>query len=83
MGTVTSSVMKQYALDNCMREMARNNHINNMIYIHDLDHYCIGDHNCLSIPFDDLLSKGFTVRQTDIRPAQSVSTAFQLLAVIF
>lgn len=39
--------------------------------------------NCLSIPFDDLLAKGFTTRQTDVRPAQSVNTAFQLLAVLF
>ena len=54
-----------------------------MIYIHDLDHYAVGSHNCLSIPFDDLLAKGFNTRQTDVRPAQSVSTAFQLVAVIF
>ncbi len=40
-------------------------------------------HNCLSIPFDKLLAKGFNTRQTDVRPAQSVSTAFQLVAVIF
>ena len=39
--------------------------------------------NCLSIPFDDLLEKGFNTRQTDIRPANSVNTAFQLVAVIF
>ena len=39
--------------------------------------------NCLSIPFDDLLKKGFNTRQTDVRPAQSISTAFQLVAVIF
>lgn len=39
--------------------------------------------NCLSIPFDDLLANGFNTRQTDVRPANSVSTAFQLLAVIF
>ena len=39
--------------------------------------------NCLSVPFDKLLSKGFNTRQTDVRPAQSVSTAFQLVAVIF
>ena len=38
--------------------------------------------NCLTIPFDDLLAKGFTVRQTDIRPAGSVNTAMQLVAVI-
>ena len=40
-------------------------------------------HNCLSIPFDDLLAKGFTVRHTDVRPANSVNTACQLVAVIF
>ena len=52
-------------------------------YIHDLDSYAIGSHNCLSIPFDDLLAKGFNTRQTDVRPANSINTAFQLVAVIF
>ena len=83
MGEVNSAIMKQYALDYCMSEKARNNHLNNEIYIHDLDHYAVGDHNCLSIPFDDLLAKGFNTRQTDVRPANSVNTAFQLVAVIF
>lgn len=44
-------------------------------------HY--GNHNCLSVPFDDLLANGFNTRQVDIRPANSINTAFQLLAVIF
>ena len=39
--------------------------------------------NCLTIPFDDLLKNGFKTRQTDIRPANSINTAFQLVAVIF
>lgn len=82
-GAASSEVTKQYALNNCMSEMAKNNHLNNEVYIHDLDHYAIGDHNCLSIPFDKLLANGFNTRQTDVRPAQSVSTAFQLIAVIF
>lgn len=82
-GAVSSEVMKEYALNECMSKMAKKNHINNEIYIHDLDHYAAGDHNCLSIPFDDILAKGFNTRQTDVRPAQSVSTAFQLVAVIF
>ena len=38
---------------------------------HDLDSYSLGMHNCLSIPFDKLLEKGFNTRQTDIRPASS------------
>ena len=82
-GAVSSDILKQYALDFCMSEMAKNNHLNNIIYIHDLDHYAVGDHNCLSIPFDDLLANGFNTRQADVRPAQSVSTAFQQVAVIF
>ena len=40
-------------------------------------------HNCLTVPFDELLSKGFKTRQTDIRPANSINTAFQLIAVLF
>ena len=82
-GEASRLLMKKYALDNCVSEMARRNHENNEIYIHDLDSYAVGMHNCLSIPFDDLLAKGFNTRQTDVRPANSVNTAFQLVAVIF
>ncbi len=74
---------KRYALENIISPMARANHENNEIYIHDLGAYAVGSHNCLSIPFDDLLAKGFNTRQTDVRPAGSVNTAFQLVAVIF
>lgn len=83
MGEANDAVMKKYALDYCMSDMARNNHLNNEIYIHDLNSYAVGMHNCLSIPFDKLLANGFNTRQTDVRPAQSVNTAFQLVAVIF
>ena len=83
MGETTSAVLRQLALDEYVSEKARRNHTENRIYIHDLDHYVVGSHNCLSIPFDDLLEKGFNTRQTDVRPAQSISTAFQLVAVIF
>ena len=82
-GEATSVMTRKFALDYCMSDMARENHLNNEIYIHDLDNYAVGNHNCLSIPFDELLEKGFNTRQTDVRPAQSVSTAMQLVAVIF
>jgi ribonucleoside-triphosphate reductase len=74
-GEATNEMMKQYALDNIVSELSRNNHLNNEIYIHDLDSYYVGSHNCLSVPFDDLLAKGFNTRQTDVRPAGSVNTA--------
>lgn len=82
-GEASNIMTKQYALDYCVSPMAKNNHLNNEIYIHDLSAYAVGMHNCLSIPFDDLLAKGFNTRQTDVRPAGSVNTAFQLVAVIF
>ena len=82
-GEAAAIMTKQYALDYIVSKMARENHLDNMIYIHDLDKYTVGSHNCLSIPFDDLLAKGFNTRQTDVRPAGSINTAFQLVAVIF
>lgn len=82
-GSISDEVLKQYALYNCMSKKSRENHLNNEIYEHDLNSYATGSHNCITIPFDDLLATGFTTRQTDVRPAQSVSTAFQLVAVIF
>ena len=82
-GEASSVVTKQLALDYIVSPRSKENHLNNEIYIHDLDAYYVGSHNCLSIPFDDLLAKGFNTRQTDVRPAGSVNTAFQLVAVIF
>lgn len=82
-GEAASYVMKSYALEHLISKKAKQNHNNNEIYLHDLDAYAIGSHNCLSIPFDKLLKEGFNTRQVDIRPAGSISTAMQLLAVIF
>lgn len=83
MGEATRVVTKEYALYKCMSKMARENHLNNEIYIHDLDSYAVGMHNCLTVPFDDILSKGFKTRNTDVRPANSINTAMQLVAVVF
>lgn len=82
-GEANNFSLKELALYDLMSEKARNAHLNNEIYIHDLDSYYLGLHNCLSIPFDKLLKNGFYTRQVDIRPAASIATAFQLLAVIF
>lgn len=82
-GETSDIVMKRLALDYYVSPMARKNHEENMIYIHDLASYPVGNSNCLTIPFDELLAKGFNTRQTDVRPAKSVSTALQLVAVIF
>ena len=82
-GEAAGVMTKDYALENLVSQKAKTRHLNNEIYIHDLDSYAVGMHNCLSIPFDDLLANGFNTRQTDVRPTGSISTAFQLIAVIF
>ncbi len=65
-----------------MSKKHRDNHNKNMVYIHDLNSYSAGMHNCLSIPFDDLFSRTLYTKQTAIRPPRSINTASQLLAVI-
>lgn len=82
-GEANSTLMKKLALDTLMSDKTRENHLNNRIYTHDLDSYYVGEHNCLTVPIDDLLKNGFNTRQTDVRPANSVNTAMQLIAVIF
>lgn len=83
MGEANDVVCRQFALDFLVSKKAKKNHIDNRVYIHDLNSYAVGNHNCLSVPFDDLLANGFVVKQTDVRPAGSLNTAFQLVAVIF
>lgn len=82
-GEAGSSLCKYVALSSSMPKWMAEMHNNNEIYIHDLDSYTVGQSNCDTIPFDQLLKYGFKVRQTDIRPANSINTAFQLMAVLF
>ena len=81
-GEAVAYMEKRVALDFKMSDVAKNNHENNLIYWHDLSKAYVGSHNCLTIPFTHLLRDGFKTRQTGIRGANSISTAFQLLAVI-
>lgn len=80
-GEASDAMLKEIALNYCVSKKSKYNHVNNLIYIHDLASYPVGNHNCLTLPLDDLLKNGFNTRQTDVRPARSVSTALQLLAV--
>lgn len=83
MGEATDELLRKYTIDNLLSTTTKENHEKNRSYIHDLSHYALGDHNCLSVPFDKLLANGFNTRQTDVRAANSINTAFQLVAVIF
>ena len=82
-GESASFVCKDYALKHSMSKKPRKLHENNEIYQHDLDSFAVGEHNCLSCPTDDRLRYGMDVRQTNIRPAHSINTAFQLVVADF
>lgn len=83
-GEAQSAYAKEFALDFMMSEKFAKNHKSFEGYIHDLDKYKVGMHNCLSIPFDDLLANPVTIKaKNDIRPAGSISTAGQLIVVYF
>ena len=83
MGEAASAVAKEYALNHIMSQASRENHLNNEIYIHDLSNYAIGNHNCLTLPIAKLLKEGAVVNQADLRPARSITSALNLLAVYF
>lgn len=74
---------KSIALNAFIRPEVAQAHRESRIYIHDLSEYDIGDHNCLFVNIGQLLNNGFTTRNGDVRPANSFSTACQLVAVIF
>lgn len=81
MKEASSVLFKDDALS-IMSKQHKSNHLNNRIYVHDLDSYSSGQHNCLSIPFDNLFKNGVAIRQTDLRQPKAISTAMQLTAVI-
>lgn len=78
-----SDIAKIYALEDVLSEEVSNAHKKMLIYQHDLEKAAIGSHNCLNIDFKKLLSEGFGTRNGSIRPPSTLSTACQLIAVIF
>ena len=80
---VGAELHKLYAADNLLTENVKNNFENGYIYIHDFDKYATGMHNCLFADVGRLLREGFATRNGDVRGANSIATAFQLIAVIF
>lgn len=82
-GGVDSYVLKKFAFDELLSEIDVIDHKENRRYKHDADSIPLGMHNCDSVPLEWLLSHVVYVRQTAIRPAGSLNTALQLIAVYF
>ena len=82
---VLDYVNKNYALDNLIPKHISELHRKGILYQHDLDNYNVGNHNCITVDFEDLFenNKGFKTRNTDVRKPNSIMTFFQLVAVVF
>ena len=82
MGEANILVLKDIALNFKMSDKTRNNHLQNIVYQHDMEHWATGEHNCLQLPLAKLLADGVTLRQGDIRSPNYISSALQQLVVL-
>lgn len=82
-GAIDSYVLKKFAFDEQLSEIDVIDHKENRRYKHDADSISLGMPNCDSVPLMWMLAHVIYVRQTAIRPAGSVGTALQLIAVYF
>ena len=76
-------IQKELALNEFIAPEIAEAYRDNEIHIHDLSEYTSGSHNCLNVDLGRLLRNGFSVRNGDVRKANSFATASQLIAVIF
>lgn len=76
-------VFKDLALEDYISKEIAKAHLDNRIYIHDLDNYVSGMSNCLFVDMAKLLNEGFNTRNGGVRKPNSIATAMQLVAVIF
>lgn len=79
---MSSEIAKRYALSHLLDKRVKDAYLNNEIYIHDFNSYAVGSHNCLTIDLLDILQRGFTTHNGDVRPPKSIRSAMQLTAVI-
>ena len=77
-----NTIMKKIAVEEMLSEDVRKAWEDNLLYIHDLDFYMLGTHNCLFVDEEKLLKNGFNTRNGDVRGAKRLSTAMQLIAII-
>lgn len=80
---ITDYEQKLYALRNLISPEGKKAFEEGLIYYHDLASYAVGEFNCMNLDIQAGLSKGFVTRNGDVRPANSFSTACQLVAVMF
>lgn len=73
---------KEFALNYMITPKYAKNHRDMLVYIHDLDNYKKGKHNCLTFPADDYRDNGMSIKiPKDIRRAGSVPSESSLMMV--
>lgn len=82
MGEANILVLKDVALNFKMSDRTRNDHLQNIVYQHDMEHWATGEHNCLQLNLAKLLDEGVILRQGDIRSPNYISSALQQLVVL-
>ena len=66
---------KEDALNFYMSPRFAKLHRDNIFYIHDLDSFTVGEHNCLSYPIDDSSRRRTIIKNSDLRVAGRISSA--------
>jgi len=78
---IASAASKKYYLSRVIPEEIAQAHVRGEIHIHDLDFYG-KTLNCVQIPLDKLLAKGFSTGHGYIRPPKRPTSATALAAII-
>ncbi|SDW69804.1 anaerobic ribonucleoside triphosphate reductase [Paenibacillus sp. PDC88] len=83
MSKIGSEASKEYALKHILPPYVARAVEQGYIYVHDLDQYALGTTNCIFIPFDRLLERGFNTGNGSVRTPRSIMSAMALVAIIF
>lgn len=79
---MSSEISKRYSMNYLLSKDVKDAFTDNRIYIHDFSQYAVGSHNCLTVDLSDVLKRGFTATNGDVRPPSSIRSAMQLTAVV-
>ncbi|WP_370872401.1 anaerobic ribonucleoside triphosphate reductase [Paenibacillus zeirhizosphaerae] len=83
MSRLGSEYAKWYAREHILPRELQQAIDQGYVYVHDLDQYALGTTNCIFIPFDRLLARGFNTGNGSVRTPQTIMSAMALVAIIF
>ncbi len=81
MGLVASEASREYN-KKFLTQIELDAYEEGFIHIHDFDFYGTGTTTCCQIPLGDVLKRGFTVGECNIRPPQTIGSAMALASIL-